>query len=141
MNKVEMLRPIGFKFKKVDKEPEVLSTLDTESFITVLSYKGRKLTGVYGIKKGDYKQPKLDMTLNSLFNNSYIYRNCDNFFEFADMFGKAFKGEARKVKEMYNHTEKIHNDLLELFGEDFDKYDTFFRALNPLDFMFAHKRR
>ncbi|UOE58043.1 hypothetical protein [Cytobacillus oceanisediminis] len=126
----KLMRPISFKFKRMDREfPYFRKDLDFDKWIVRISYKDRQMDASYIAPKGQFKEPKLELVLNSYFINSHMYRHYD-FFELSEMIGKGMSG-AKGMSDFHQQLGEGHRNLLELFGEDFDQYDEVFKAVRP----------
>lgn len=137
----ELLRPVGFRSKRINTEFPMFKdgVMEFDKWSTRITYKGKQLDNVYMAKKGDFKQPRLDMVLNSYFTNSYMYRNYD-YFDIADLIGNGFNG-ASGVSEFMEHLKEVHEGLEKLFGDDFETYDEAFLSIRPAHRMLNMDRK
>lgn len=130
-NKVK-LNDIKMVFKVANTQHNFLKQQQYDVWEITLTRKGKQVISEYAARKGEFKEPHIDNVLNSLFNGASIYNRCNgNFFEFIPHFnfnsGTQAEGFFKAAKGSY----KL---LVELLGNDYQKYENYYMNLRPLPF-------
>lgn len=126
------LTDIEMTFKRIKSNYEVLKEPTYDVWKVTLTRSGKSVEIEYGAMKGQFKVPKLDAVLNSMFNSSRLYNRYKNdYFGFLNHFGASLKS-AKKVDEMRKSTKDAYDVMQELLGEDYQQYEDYYISLRPL---------
>lgn len=137
-----MRSSITFTYERVKNFPDsqfLPSDMKADVWMVHFIFKGRELESLYVAKKGEFAEPILETVLNTMFNTAYLYRKYEHdFFAFVRHVGKGLQTMDR-VQNHYEKLKQATESLKELFRNDFDKYDTYYRSLRDIEPLIERK--
>lgn len=124
---------MSMKFKSVAEGHQLFSgNLEYDLWEIELEYKGKRVETTYATIKGQFKEPDLDQVINSLFTNAIMYQRYKNDFPAALFAFKSSGVKPKDVKRMIEGAKLGYDALLELFGENYKKYEKYYHDMRPI---------